>query len=94
MMWGYGMGWAYWLGMGVTMVLLWGLIIVGILALVRHFGGPRDTGRPQPPTGEPVHPNRPDRPDRPEEILAERFARGEIDDEEYRRRLEVLRAGR
>ncbi|MET0726833.1 MAG: SHOCT domain-containing protein [Acidimicrobiales bacterium] len=27
----------------------------------------------------------------PEDVLAERFARGEIDDDEYRRRLEVLR---
>lgn len=88
MMWGYGMGWAYWLGMGVTMVLLWGLIIVGILALVRHSGGTHNAGRAQPPVGGPVH------PERPEEILAERFARGEIDDEEYQRRLKVLRAGR
>lgn len=30
----------------------------------------------------------------PEEILAERFARGEIDDDEYRRRLETLHAPR
>ena len=29
-----------------------------------------------------------------EQILAERFARGEIDAEEYRRRLETLRSGR
>lgn len=29
----------------------------------------------------------------PETILGERFARGEIDEEEYRRRLETLRAG-
>jgi putative membrane protein len=28
-----------------------------------------------------------------EGILAERFARGEIDEEEYRRRLDVLRSG-
>ncbi len=34
-----------------------------------------------------------DRPERgdPEAILAERFAAGQIDEEEYRRRLEVLR---
>ena len=29
----------------------------------------------------------------PERLLAERYARGEIDDEEYRRRLGVLRDG-
>ena len=28
----------------------------------------------------------------PERVLAERYARGEIDEEEYRRRLDVLRA--
>jgi putative membrane protein len=27
----------------------------------------------------------------PEQILAQRYARGEIDDDEYRRRLDVLR---
>ena len=32
-------------------------------------------------------------PPRAEEILAERFAAGEIDDEEYRRRLEMVRGG-
>lgn len=29
----------------------------------------------------------------PDEILAERYARGEIDDAEYRRRLDILRDG-
>jgi putative membrane protein len=32
-------------------------------------------------------------PPRAEEILAERFAAGEIDDAEYRRRLDVIREG-
>lgn len=31
------------------------------------------------------------REDTPEQILAERFARGEIDEDDYRRRLEALR---
>jgi putative membrane protein len=31
---------------------------------------------------------------RAEEILAERFARGEIDEDEYRRRVDLLRASR
>lgn len=30
----------------------------------------------------------------PEQILAERFARGEIDEDEYRRRLDALRGSR
>ena len=39
---------------------------------------------------------RPQASPKPEEILAARFAAGEIDDEEYRRRLDVVResAGR
>jgi putative membrane protein len=35
--------------------------------------------------------SRPERPD-PERILAERFASGEIDEEEYHRRLQTLRS--
>lgn len=62
------------------MVLFWGAVIAGIVALVRHFG----RGDQQPPA-------RPSRPAPPEQPLAERFARGEIDEEEYRRRLAALR---
>lgn len=79
-----GWGWGYWLGMGVTMVLFWGLIITGIVALVRYLGGPRGTARPTPDSGQ----------GRAEDVLAERFARGEIDEDEYKRRLELLRASR
>lgn len=82
MMWGYG--WTYWFGMSVTMVLFWGLVIVGIAALIRFFGDARHTGRVTPVSGQA----------RPEQMLAERFARGEIDDDEYRRRLELLRTSR
>ena len=64
--------------MSVSMVLFWGLVITGFVLLIRYLAGPAATAsRP--------HANP------PEVILAERFARGEIDDEEYRRRLEVLR---
>lgn len=43
-----------------------------------------------------VRPGRPrdDRRAAPEEILAARFARGEIDEDEYRQRLEALRETR
>ena len=83
MMWGYGWGWGYWLGMGVTMILFWGLLIGGIVALIRHIGSARDAGRPSPDSGR----------TRAEDVLAERFARGEIDEDEYKRRLELLRTG-
>ena len=35
----------------------------------------------------------PEPPRTPDEMLADRFARGEIDDEEFTRRRELLRAG-
>ncbi len=77
MMWGWqGWSWWGWLLMTLSMVAFWGLIIWGIVAIFRGSGG---------------NWRRPDRPD-PEQILAERFAAGEIDEEEYHRRLETLRS--
>jgi len=71
-------GWGYGL-MAFGSLLFWALVIVGIVLLVRYLG--RTTGRS--PGGDQRSATR---------ILAERFARGEIDEEEYRRRLETLRA--
>ncbi|WAL64725.1 SHOCT domain-containing protein [Amycolatopsis cynarae] len=88
MFWGgYGMGgWGYGLSM-LAMVLFWGAVIAGIVALVRHTG--RTSRHQEPATGTQQHtPGQ-----TPEQTLAERFARGEIDEDEYRRRLEVLRSG-
>ena len=77
MMWGWqGWSWWGWLAMSLGMVAFWGLIIWGIVALFRGWGGTS---------------TRPERHD-PEQILAERFASGEIDEDEYQRRLETLRA--
>jgi putative membrane protein len=72
---GYGMGAWWFVVMTVSMVLFWGLIIVAIVALVRYLAR---TGRGEQGVGA------------AEEILAERFARGDIDEEEYRRRLQAL----
>ena len=80
MMYWYGSGmsgWGYAL-MTVSMVLFWGAVIFGIVMLVRHIGRGG-----QPPS--------PESPQSPERLLAERFARGEIGEEEYRQRLAVLR---
>lgn len=76
-------GWGYaWMTLG--MIVFWGLVVVGIVILVRYL-------RSEQPRGE----TSADRPPSPEQLLAERFARGEIDEEEYRMRLETLRtAGR
>lgn len=76
---GHGMsGWGYAIG-AISMVLFWGAVIFGIVALVRYLG------RGGTHAGEPV------RPPSPERLLAERFARGEIDEDEYQRRLAALR---
>ena len=82
MMWRYSTvngldGWGYGL-MTVSMVLFWGLIIYGVIALVRYLGR-QDRSVPARPT--------------PEQVLAERFAHGQIDEQEYRQRLDALRGG-
>ena len=85
MMYWYGSGmsgWGYAL-MTVSMILFWGAVIFGIVLLVRYFGR---SG--QPPAAPPQSAEGPPSPER---LLAERFARGEIGEEEYRQRLAVLR---
>jgi putative membrane protein len=62
--------------MGFSSVLVWGLLIASVVALIRHF------------VRIPADAARP----RPELLLAERFARGEIDEDDYRHRLEILRS--
>jgi putative membrane protein len=70
-------GWG-WFTMSIGMLLFWTVLItVGVL-LYRALG--RGSDRPSTPAAT-----------SPERLLAERFARGEIDEEEYRRRLAVLR---
>jgi len=78
---GHGMGgWGFVL-MAVSNLVFWGLLIVGVAFLVRYLGR---TTRSADPTGG--------RPTQPEQLLAERYGRGDIDEEEYRRRLDTLRA--
>lgn len=71
-------GWGYALTT-VSMVLFWGLVIAGIVALVRYAG--RTSSETNAPRAQLT----------PQQVLAERFARGEIDEEEYRRRFDTLR---
>jgi putative membrane protein len=75
-MWGWHQGWTSWEGilMTVVMLVVWGAVIVGVVALARRFS-------PAPPltTGSDAF-----------RILAQRFAAGEIDEEEYRARRAVL----
>ena len=74
-------GWGY-AGMVIGMVLFWVLLIVGIIALIRYTTGATQTRV----TATPHYRDY----ETPEQVLACRFARGEIDDTEYRNRLEVL----
>ncbi|GAA0527577.1 hypothetical protein GCM10011581_40370 [Saccharopolyspora subtropica] len=72
-----GYGWGVWglTMMTVSMVLFWALVVLAIVALVRYL---QRSGRVERGTGT------------AEELLAERLARGEIDEEEYRRRRAAL----
>jgi len=80
---GWGWGWGSWILTAMILTVFFALVITAIVAAVRYLGGP---GRHHGPADHGAQPGR-----RPEDLLAERFARGEIDDEEYRRRIIVLR---
>ena len=71
-----GWGWAL---AGVGMVVFWGLVITGIVLLVRYLGQAGQRTDQPPPMRT------------PEQVLAVRFAHGEIDETEYQNRLAVLR---
>ena len=76
MMWGGG--WFGWIFGPLMMVLVIGGIIALVVVLMRNLGGSAH------PTT--AHPARPD----PLDILKERYARGEIDHDEYEKRRQVL----
>jgi putative membrane protein len=78
MMYWYGpSGWGIAL-MALSMLVFWGVLITGVVLLVRYLNS--DRRAPVPPA----------QADEPRRILAERYARGEIDEAEYRQRLKVL----
>lgn len=80
MMYPYGehmSGWGY--ALGITgMVLFWVVLVLAIALAVRYLDRRRGESLPPPPP-------------RAEQVLAGRFARGEIDADEYRQRLDTLR---
>lgn len=78
--WDHMSGWG-WLGMIASSVLLVALVVAGIVVLARAGQrGSRTAGVPSAPSAE--------------DLLAERFARGEIDEDEYRTRLATLTGAR
>jgi putative membrane protein len=74
---GGGMGWAGWVMMGLSFLVFWGLIAAAVVWFVRSLRGPA-TGQGAPTVRG------------ADEMLAERFARGEIDAEEFTARRAVL----
>ncbi len=82
--WHNGMHWSGWFGMGIFMILFWGLIIWGIVSLVRYVNSSGQKAS--------FHARAHEAAPSPDQVLGERFARGEIDREEYSRRLAVLRS--
>ncbi len=70
-----GTGWGGWLVMALAMVAFWALVVLAVVALFRGVTQGRGLGSQQDPM----------------EILDQRFARGEIDEDEYHARAAVLR---
>ncbi|MEV0488199.1 SHOCT domain-containing protein [Streptomyces sp. NPDC050508] len=70
-------GWD-WFAMSIGSVLLWALLLTVAILLIRNLS--HTSQRPHTLAAPP-----------PEQVLADRFARGEMDEEEYRNRLAVLR---
>ncbi len=79
--WGWGWGWGGWiLTTGIT-VIFWALVITAVVLVARYL-----LSLSQRPTA-----TRSAGFSGAEQVLAERYARGEIDDDEYQRRLALLR---
>jgi putative membrane protein len=79
--WNGGHGWGYMYGFGwLFMALFWLLVILAIVAVVRWLVSSPEQSLLQPPKVKTAL-----------DILAERFARGEIDQEEYEQKRQVLK---
>ena len=73
-----GIGWGGWIAMTLMMVTFWGLVIFAVVAIFRgttKATWPADSAAPRDPMS----------------TLDERFARGEIEAEEYQARRAILR---
>lgn len=83
-MWYHDSGWSGggWLLMGLVMVAFWALVITAVIWAVRSSGSRHQGPLAAPPWPQPGLGAR--------QILDERFARGEINEDEYRQRRGVL----
>ncbi|BBX84253.1 hypothetical protein MAUB_63570 (plasmid) [Mycolicibacterium aubagnense] len=82
---GYGGGWGWggWILTAVVAVLFFAVLITAIVAAVRYLSGTHHGAAGAAPGARTA-----------EDMLAERLARGEIDDTEYRQRMTALREHR
>jgi putative membrane protein len=72
---GPGMMWGWW-GMGwIFMIIFWGLVVVGVIFLIRYLIGTTKTSRSE---------------ESALDILKRRYARGEIDREEFEQKKKDL----
>ncbi len=76
---GWNWGWGHMIFGGFMMILFWGAIILMIVLAVRWLGGRSSQGVASELPGK-----------RALDILQERFARGEIDKEEFEERRRIL----
>jgi len=76
MWWHQDMSTWNWFFMTLSMALFWVLVIGAVVWAIRSSGGVRSEPPPHPP--------------RARDALDERFARGEISEDEYRKAREVL----
>ncbi len=76
---GGGWGWDHMIPGAFMMILFWGGLIAVIFLAIRWFGGRSSQGATETASGSNAL-----------EILEERFARGEIDKEEFEERKRVL----
>ncbi|MDW5614867.1 MULTISPECIES: SHOCT domain-containing protein [Mycolicibacterium] len=76
-----GYMWGGWILMGAVMVMLSAVLITGVVLAVRYLAG-SDAQRSRVNSAA---------SSRPEDVLAQRFARGDIDEDEFRRRMTLLR---
>jgi putative membrane protein len=75
----HGMGGGWWALMIIGMVIFWAIFVAGAVALIRYYRSGREGSAPQSPKSSAIA------------ILQERFARGEMSEEEYSRRMRMLK---
>jgi putative membrane protein len=82
MMYGWdGWSWGGWVLMVLAMAVFWALVITGVVITIRYVAGGNAHANRHPASASP----------RAEDVLTERFARGEIDEDEFRRSIATIR---